>query len=125
MQLEIIELLKNNAALYTLLGASAADSHIHPVNVAISTIPAIAYRFYTISDDGVKRVDKFEITIIDKSLESVELIAEEVRNTLITIGDDGKNNYITDISINGGGLLENIETKTYHKIVNYNITWRE
>ena len=46
---------------------------------------------------------------------------ENIKQILITLGDNGLNNNILSIELNGGGSLENVETNTFHFKAFFNI----
>lgn len=74
----------------------------------------ILYKLVPVSNDGVKQQDRLEITVISTDLLTAYTMLENVKKAILTIGDEKINDDILEISLNGGGSLENIETKTYH-----------
>lgn len=74
----------------------------------------IIYNIVPVSNDGAVQQDRLEITVISKDLLTAQRMLEQVKKVLLTVGDTKFNNDILDISLNGGGSLENLETETYH-----------
>jgi len=74
----------------------------------------ILYKLVPVSNDGVKQQDRLEITVISTNLLTAQQMIEKIKCALLTIGDTQFNNDILEISLNGGGSLENVETNTYH-----------
>ena len=74
----------------------------------------IVYNFIPVSSDRVKEQNRLEITVISKDVKQGLNILEEVKNALLTFGDEQKTDNILEIALNGGGSLENLETDTVH-----------
>ena len=74
----------------------------------------IVYNFVPVSSDKIKEQNRLEITVIALSVGKGLEMLEEIKEALLTLGDQNKTDNILEISLNGGGSLENIETKTFH-----------
>ena len=74
----------------------------------------ILYKLIPLNNDGVIEQDRLEITAISTDLLKAQQIIDKVKDALLTIGDAKFNNEILEISLNGGGSLENLDTGTYH-----------
>lgn len=80
----------------------------------------IIFNVIPISSDGIKNLDRLEITIIAFKMDDIELITKRLNNILLTIGDEPKEK-IKECALNGGGLLRNHATNTFHKKLYYNM----
>lgn len=119
---EILNILNIDNTLSTLLGATASDTKIYPFSTA-KMDNSITYIVTPILDEDVKRTDRVEIHIVSKDLSNAHAIDNRVRTLLKTLGDTPNGNFL-QVSINGGGSLEDIATETYHLITYYYITQR-
>lgn len=81
----------------------------------------MVYSCSPLSDDGIVRRDKLEIHLIDNNLKTLCETDNAIRKELLTIADETLTNEILQISINGGGTMEDLITNTYHLITYYNI----
>lgn len=110
---EILCLMKTNDELNALLNATDDDPKIYPFG-ADRVKDCIVYKLIPQTDDGIKEQSRLEITIITHDIELGLNILEELKNILVTVGDQSKTSNILEISLNGGGCLENLETNTIH-----------
>lgn len=110
---DILSLLKVDNELKELLGCTDEDPRIYPFGVD-GVKDCIVYKFMPQISDGIKEQSRVEITIITQAMELGLKILEQLKTVLLTIGDQSKTNNILEISLNGGGCLENIETNTIH-----------
>jgi len=74
----------------------------------------ILYKLVPVTCDGIIQQDRLEITAISTNLLTAQQILEDIKSVLLTVGDTQFNDDILEISLNGGGNLENVETNTYH-----------
>lgn len=79
----------------------------------------IVYNFVPITSDKIKEQNRLEITIISLNIETGLKILSEVKEALLTFGDNKLNNDILEVTLNGGGSLENLETNTFHFKANF------
>ena len=86
-----------------------------------TTKDSIVFTFAPQADDGIARADRLEIQIISKDIGRMYAIHEAVKNRLLTFGDRSYNNTVLTVEINGGGVLENLKTDTYHHTTFYYI----
>lgn len=84
--------------------------------------PCIVYKYSTDSDNGSRTTDSLELRIIAFDMEQVLEIDKKVRKALLKKGD--RTGKITKIEMNGGGILEELNTQTIHKFDNYYITYK-
>lgn len=74
----------------------------------------IVYNFVPLTCDKVKEQNRLEITVISKSMRKGLEMIKQIKDVLLTLGDDPKTNNILEVTLNGGGSLENLETNTFH-----------
>lgn len=110
---EVLCLMKTNDALKALLNVTDDDPKIYPFG-ADSVKDCIVYKLIPQTDDGIKEQSRLEITIITHDIGLGLNILEALKNILVTVGDMPKTSNILEISLNGGGCLENLETNTIH-----------
>ncbi|AMJ40697.1 hypothetical protein [Anaerotignum propionicum] len=79
----------------------------------------IVYNFIPLTSDKIKEQNRLEVTVISKSMEKGLKILEDVKNLLITQGDEQLTDSILNVALNGGGSLENLETNTFHFKANF------
>lgn len=121
---DILNILKADSTLKTLLGATASDTKLYPYSADKDRANnCIVYIVSPVSDEDAVRIDKLEIRIISDDLIKAHAIDSRVRTLLKTIGDTRNNNFLK-IVLNGGGSLEDLATNTYHLIDYYYITQR-
>lgn len=106
MILQILNKLKSDERLCELLKPTPTDSKIH----MFGTSEGVAYKWVTLTDDGVKQQHRLEITVIDKSYGKCTLISKRIQDILLTVGDKTFNNDILTIEQNGGGVLQQEDT---------------
>lgn len=110
---ELLELLQSDDKLKELLGVTEEDPKIYAFGVD-EIRDCIVYKLIPQTSDGVKEQSRFEVTIITQDMGLGLEVLEQVKTILLTIGDQTKTTNILEISLNGGGCLENIETNTIH-----------
>ena len=82
----------------------------------------IVYEYETSSDSGVVSIDKLTVRIIAFSIGEALRIEKQIKKALLTKGD--ATGRIKHIELNGGGLLEEKASKTFHKLGFYYITYK-
>lgn len=124
----MINKLKNDTYLSTLLNASSTDCKIYPINASIDNAPCLSYNDTPISDDGVIKEDRLEIRAMDKNYDNVvEMIKTVSEILIIKEGDPGfeANGFsILSCTQNGGGSLKDTKNNVYEKFIYLNIEWR-
>lgn len=129
----ILDRLKNNTtkdgqSIPNLLGATANDSKIYPLNANINSIPCISYTDVPVSDDGLLKVNRLEVRAIDNDYDHLQEVVKTVSDILII--QENKPGYIfQDVNImscsqNGGGAIEDIQNNIYEKFIYLQIEWR-
>lgn len=108
---EILDILKADNTLSSLLGATVKDSHIYMNRGKSDT--CISYRYTLISSDGIKAQSKLEINCVSTEYRKAENMLNRVKQLLITVGDKQLNNDILDVALNGGGTLFEEETERH------------
>lgn len=81
----------------------------------------IVYNFTPLTDNKIVRTERLEIHIIADTLAAAWATDEEVRQVLLTIGDEALVEGIHKVEINGGGSMEDAATGTKHLITYYYI----
>ena len=84
---------------------------------------SIVYKFMSLLDDGVKKQDKFEVSIISMNLEEIESLDSVIRKAILKAGENKHSDYLK-AEIIGGGLLQNEGNDFIEKLLIYNITTR-
>lgn len=120
---EIIKLLTDDTTLKTKLGATTGDTHIYPL-YTMNNNECIIYKHVPVSDDGIKTIDRLEITIIASTYAKTLEIEECVKSILLTIGDTPLNTLILEVELNGGGALYDGQRDKVHRILFLNILYR-
>jgi len=120
---DILNILKADSGLTSLLGATVADSKIYMNQGKAET--CISYKYSLISSDGIKAQSKLEINCISPDYAKAESILNRVKQLLITIGNRQLNNDILNVALNGGGSLYIEETKQHIIKAYFILTVRE
>lgn len=74
----------------------------------------IIYKLEQISSDKIKEQYKLSLNIIALSFEKGLKMQDKIKDIFLTFGDNVASVSIMEISLNGGGIMENLETDTYH-----------
>ncbi len=117
---DIIDTLKTNAELTALIKAK----NIVAFSNDLAKGDSITYAFKPLSNNGIIDKQRLELTIITKKIQNNVDCEEIIKRLIITVGDKQFNNKIIEVKLNGGGMLENIETGTYHTFLYFDITQR-
>lgn len=115
---EIIDILKNSAALRPLIG-----DNIYP-NFTTYLGDCIVYTWNTTYNDRAVKRQRLKITIIASDLEKAEAIETEVGALLLTLGDAPLTRNIVSVKQNGGGDLYDTDRKKNHRIMYFDTTMR-
>lgn len=119
---ELINILKSDTTLATLLGASVSNSKIMPMPLITQ---GIGYNFIPLTNNNEVQQSQFELTIINTELIRCCEIKEQLDKLLVTTGDDSLTDSITGCSQNGGGCWYDDVLKMYKLQANYTIIERE
>lgn len=84
----------------------------------------IMYEVSPVSDDGIKRVSRVQLTTICDTEAQWDIASQRISNLLVTKDDRPLTNLILSAAINGGGSLYDASRAKYHKIMYLNITTR-
>lgn len=120
---EIIGKLSNDLILKALIGGTEEDSHIYPLNSFIND-DCIVYKHIPVSDDGIKSIDRLEITINTTSYSNSLEIENRIKDLILTVGDKPFSNSILEIELNGGGALYDGKRDKVQRILFFNILYR-
>lgn len=119
---DIVNILKADVALKTLLGASQTDTHIYPFTTSIRN-NCILYKLTPYIDEDIKRTYRLEIQVVSNDIENLYAIETRVTSLLLTIGDK-PNIGMLNVVANGGSSEMSDTLKNYHLIRYYYITTR-
>ena len=109
-----------------LLSAIEKATGIKPTafkSTEISKVPAISYTAYRQSDNAVVESWRFQTRVTAQKLEDAIEIEEKIANKLTTLGDEWKLDAL-NITINGGGTLEDERTGFPQLLTYYDINVR-
>ncbi|KHD34420.1 hypothetical protein NL50_17225 [Clostridium acetobutylicum] len=124
----ILNKLNTSEDLKALLDATNTDTKIYPLNANLNSVPCITYTDTPISDDGIIKVSRLEIRVIDNDYDHLQEIINTVSGLLILYEDDAGYVYdgvnIMSCQQNGGGSLEDIQSNMYEKFIYLQIEWR-
>jgi hypothetical protein len=120
---DILNILKADSGLTSLLGATVSDSKIYMNQGKADT--CISYKYSLISSDGIKAQRKLEMNFISPDYGKAEGILSRVKQLLITVGNKQLNNDILNVALNGGGSLYIEETKQHIIKAYFILTIRE
>ena len=81
----------------------------------------VVYRFYPATDNGAVQTNRLQLRIITKTLKKAEQYKDDVKQSLLAIGDNNKIKGINSIILNGGGTLKDYETNTVQIIMYFDI----
>lgn len=123
----ILNKLKNDADLISLLGITPEDSRIYPL-FTTDFGPCLVYNDSPINDDGRIKINRLEMRIIDTDYDHM-LEIEKVLNAVMIIPEDEPGYIFNGINImscsqNGGGTLEHDGADVFERIIYYEIKWR-
>ena len=117
---QLITVQKADESVDSLIGG-----RIYPFHTTDISRDCIVYTPVPLEDDKIKETWRIEITIISKSLENNMAIDTAIRNALLTLADSQLTNSIMQVALNGGSMLENMETETIHNTGYYIVVFRK
>lgn len=124
----ILDKLKNSEELSSLLGSTEDNTKIYPLNANKDDIPCLTYTDTPVSDDGILKINRLEIRIIDNDYDHLEQVNKVISDALILYEDQPgyifNDVVVMSCSQNGGGSLEDIENNIYERFLYFNIEWR-
>lgn len=120
---QIISLMNADAALMNLIGGTANDTHIYPIQTDYLG-DCILYNIYTSALDKCVQQTRLELTIIASTIAKTIQIEQEVEALLLTLGDNPINSTILQVEVNGGGSLYDTARAKNHRIINFTIISR-
>lgn len=80
----------------------------------------VIYRFYSTLDNGAVKQIRLELRLNTHTIAASEDIKKTICQTLVTVGDEGKNGY-NSCQVNGGGQLRDEETGLITTIMYFTI----
>ena len=130
IELDVIAYLDADAQLTALLGASASDSKIYPIQKPLSS--SIPYIVYNIASEGTNEENLLEMII---SFECVDDVYKDLINIsdrlyeLLDIQDDAQNKidssdyYIYWCKVTSGRETKDTEIYNFHKTLDVSIKY--
>lgn len=118
---DILLILKNDPELKTLING------VYAFGIGTNKIPCLVYEYTELTSDKVKAQSRLTLTITNSNSEYAKnlQIHKKVKQLLLTLGDENLNNDITEVALNGGGILLNDETQTIHNKAIFIIKYKE
>lgn len=113
---EILNILKADSTLKSLLGVTARDPRIYEFDTKNSG-NVITYTFTTLTSDKVKEQSRFECNCISEDREKSLEIQTRVKQLLLTKGDESLTHNILSVVQNGGGSLKDAEKGVFKEKV--------
>lgn len=120
---EILTALKGNAALASLLSATAQDSRIYATHTEYLG-NCIVYSEYTTAANKITDNTRLTINIITDSLAKAHSIEDEVKKSLLTLADNPLTTNILQVSLSGGGSIYDYDRQKHHRTLYFTITSR-
>ena len=109
---EILTILKNDNTLDTLI-----DGIYHIASDGVCN--CLVYNLEPLTSDRVVEQNRLEITAINSDYITNMNVIKRVKELLLTEGDSALTQNILNVTLNGGGCLENIATSTIHTKINF------
>ncbi len=122
---DILDGLKNDTELQSLLEGTLTDKKIYAFSA--DKLKSIAYVYTDLNSNKITGQARLELTIntLKVDYELNMLILDRLKQLLLTFASEEFNDNILTIEQNGGGILENEETKTIHNKIIFIIKYRE
>lgn len=106
---EILNILKNDDELTSILKPTATDKKIYMYESTRSD-NCIVYNFIPITDDGIKGQARLDVTSISQSYDIAQIMLDRIKHLLITIANNNLTNSILTVEQSGGGSLKDGNT---------------
>ena len=120
---EILNILKADKKLMELIGGSAENPHIYPIETDYLG-DCLVYDYHTFSADKITEAKRLEIVIIAKTLSKTLEIENELKRLILTLADKPLTTNILRVEINGGGSLYDNERLMNHRILYFDLISR-
>jgi len=123
--IDILNILESDTELQSLLSGTTEDKKIYAFST--SKLNSIVYDYVDLTSNKIVGQARLTLTISNLKVDyALNLqIVSKIKQLLLTLGDESFNNNITEIQQNGGGMLENQETKTIHNKLIFSIKYKE
>lgn len=122
---DILDKLKSDIELQSLLEGNSTDKKIYAFSA--DKLKSIIHNFVNLTSDKIIGQARLELAVntlkVDYDL-NLQII-DRVKQLLLTFASEEFNDNILTIEQNGGGILENEETKTIHNKIIFIIKYRE
>lgn len=106
---------------------NAIETALTPLNLPLKPFgtfeveDCVCYTFYNENDNGCVRNDRLELRVIAYQMDTLFEAETAIKQALVSVGDIGKISGIKSIEENGGGLMQDTETKTVHLLMYFTI----
>lgn len=84
----------------------------------------IVYNHYPVADNGAKSQQRLQLRLITKTYSEAESYRKQIIGALVPVGDNILIDGITSCELNGGGVLYEGDTKTYHTMLYFDYIHR-
>lgn len=120
---EIIALLLADTDLEALLGGKK----IYPFGLGSTLEECVLYEFYTMSDNGKKVVEAFNVKVVAYNLDKALALQECIKGIILTLGDAHLTLKVLKVEQNGGSSMSNVVNgkPIFHFGMNFNIVRRK
>ena len=123
IELDVVNYLKNDAQLDTLLGSSGSDSKIYPIQKPITGL--VPYIIYSVVDEGTTDENMLSMTISFECVDDNYSDLISLTNRMFELLDNqdqinipSTDYYIYWSKVVGGGETKDAEFNYFHKTLN-------
>lgn len=109
---ELIGLLQTNNELTNILKPTKNDKKIYMFSTD-SEGNVITYTYAVLTSNGLIEQSRLEVNSISSDYATAATMANIVKLTLLTIGDEPLTDNVIEVTQNGGGTLRDMDRGTY------------
>lgn len=109
---ELIGLLQTNNELTNILKPTKNDKKIYMFSTD-SEGTVITYTYADLTSNGLIEQSRLEVNSISSDYATAATMANIVKLTLLTIGDEPLTDNVIEVTQNGGGTLRDMDRGTY------------
>ena len=106
---EILNILKNDDELTSILKPTATDKKIYMYESTRSD-NCIVYNFIPITDDGIKGQARLDVTCISQSYDIAQIMLDRIKHLALLLQIINLTNSILTVEQSGGGSLKDGNT---------------
>lgn len=119
MIIDLLAVLRANSKLTDLLGGE----HIYAKHTDYLG-NCVIYDDYTTAANKITENTRLTITLVADRLSLIHSLAEEVKDSLLTLADNRLTNSILQVELNGGGSLYDYDRQKHHRTLYFTIISR-